>query len=217
MASKGVSRFVEVGKKIVAVGRNYSEHAKELGNAVPSEPILFLKPTTSYITVGRKIELPKGATELHHEVELGVVIGKKCKDISPSAVTDHIAGYTVALDMTDREKQTELKDKKLPWAVSKGFDTSCPVGEFVPKSDLTKDVQDLGIWLKVNGELKQNGNTRDMLFPVADLISHISGIFTLEPGDLVLTGTPSGVGPVTSGDVITAGVEGCPDIEFTVQ
>jgi len=146
-----------------------------------------------------------------------VVIGKKCKDISPSAVTDHIAGYTVALDMTDREKQTELKDKKLPWAVSKGFDTSCPVGEFVPKSDLTKDVQELGIWLKVNGELKQNGNTRDMLFPVADLISHISGIFTLEPGDLVLTGTPSGVGPVTSGDVITAGVEGCPDIEFTVQ
>ena len=155
--------------------------------------------------------------ELHHEIELGVVIGKVCKSISPSEVMDRVAGFTVALDMTDRAKQTELKNKGLPWSVAKGFDTSCPVGEFLDKEKLNKDVQSLGIWLKVNDEIKQDGNTKDMLFSVVDLISYISDIFTLEPGDLVLTGTPSGVGPVKSGDIITAGIDGLPVIQFSVQ
>ena len=161
--------------------------------------------------------MPKGARELHHEVELGVIIGKTCKNITPAEALGHIAGCTVALDMTDREKQTELKNKGLPWSVAKGFDTACPVGDFVPIEDMPKGLQELEIWLKVNGEMRQNGNTRDMLFPVSDLVSHISGIFTLEVGDLILTGTPSGVGPVKSGDVITAGVEGCKDITFSVE
>lgn len=154
---------------------------------------------------------------MHHEVELGVVISKTCKDVSSTDALSHIAGCTVALDMTDRDKQNELKKKGLPWSVAKGFDTSCPVGGFTPLSAITKDLQALNIWLKVNDEMRQNGNTRDMLFPVADLVSHISSIFTLEPGDLILTGTPSGVGPVKSGDVITAGIDGCADIEFSVQ
>ena len=155
--------------------------------------------------------------ELHHEIELGVVISKVCKSISPSEVMDRVAGFTVALDMTDRAKQTELKNKGLPWSVAKGFDTSCPVGEFLDKEKLNKDVQSLRIWLKVNDEIKQDGNTKDMLFSVVDLISYISDIFTLEPGDLVLTGTPSGVGPVKSGDIITAGIDGLPVIKFSVQ
>ena len=146
-----------------------------------------------------------------------MVIGKVCKSISPSEVMDRVAGFTVALDMTDRAKQTELKNKGLPWSVAKGFDTSCPVGEFLDKEKLNKDVQSLGIWLKVNDEIKQDGNTKDMLFSVVDLISYISDIFTLEPGDLVLTGTPSGVGPVKSGDIITAGIDGLPVIQFSVQ
>ena len=148
---------------------------------------------------------------------MGVIISKKCKNITPADAMNHIAGCTVALDMTDRQKQTELKNKGLPWSVAKGFDTSCPVGEFTPLSSMTKGLQDLAIWLKVNDEIRQNGNTRDMIFPVTDLVSHISSIFTLEPGDLVLTGTPSGVGPVKSGDVISAGIEGCMDIQFSVQ
>lgn len=137
--------------------------------------------------------------------------------MSPAEALGYIGGYTVALDMTDRGKQTELKNKGLPWSVAKGFDTACPVGAFTSSPDLTKNLQNLDIWLKVNEELKQKGNTRDMIFSVADLISYISSIFTLEPGDLILTGTPSGVGPVKSGDVITAGIEGCSNIQFSVQ
>lgn len=163
------------------------------------------------------LQLPYNSKELHHEVELGVVIGKRCKAVKVDEVMDSVAGYVVALDMTDRAKQTELKNKGLPWSVAKGFDTSCPVGEFKPKEDLTKDIGSLNLWLKVNGEERQNGNTKDMLFSVPKLISYISGIFTLEEGDLILTGTPSGVGPVKSGDVITAGIEGLPDIKFIVQ
>lgn len=163
------------------------------------------------------MQIPKGATELHHEIELGVVVSKVCKSIPKSEVMDAIAGYTVALDMTDRAKQTELKKKGLPWSIAKGFDTSCPVGQFIDRSELAKDIQSLGIWLKVNDEKRQDGNTKDMLFSVVELISYISEIFTLEPGDLILTGTPSGVGPVKSGDVITAGIDGMPDIKFTVQ
>lgn len=130
---------------------------------------------------------------------------------------DGVAGYSVALDMTDRKKQEELKQKGLPWSVAKGFDTSCPVGAFVDKAAVHKDVQSLSIWLEVNGDLRQNGNTKDMLFGVAELISYISAIFTLEQGDLVLTGTPSGVGPVKSGDKIRAGIDCISEISFEVQ
>lgn len=154
---------------------------------------------------------------MHHEVELGLIVGKSGKNISACQALEHIAGFTVALDMTDRAKQDELKKKGLPWSVAKGFDTSCPVGEYVPKDNFSNDIQNLNIWLKVNGEIRQQGCTKDMLFPVSELISVISSIFTLEVGDLILTGTPSGVGPVKSGDVITAGIDGLPDIEFSVQ
>ncbi|XP_013398238.1 acylpyruvase FAHD1, mitochondrial [Lingula anatina] len=211
-----MARFVEAGKKIVAVGRNYAEHAKELGNALPTEPLLFLKPTTAYITEGQAIKVPITCTSLHHEVELGIVIGEKGADISESDAMKYVLGYTLALDMTDRAKQEELKKKGQPWSVCKGFDTSCPVSSFIPKEKIP-DPQNIRLWLKVNEEMKQDGNTKDMIFTIPHLISFISSKFTLEPGDLILTGTPSGVGPVQAGDVIEAGVGDIIKVTFPVE
>ncbi|KAI9146285.1 hypothetical protein BKA69DRAFT_1043935 [Paraphysoderma sedebokerense] len=196
--------FVKLGRKIVAIGRNFSDHAKELGNAVPTTPFFFLKPTTSFVTMPGKVEVPK-CCEVHHEIELGVVIGKGGRDISKSSAMNHVAGYAIGIDMTARNLQEEAKKKGLPWSTAKGFDTFTPVGSFLERSAI-KDPQDVDLWLKVNGELKQKGNTRDMIFPVADLISHVSGIMRLEPGDFILTGTPKGVGPVRQGDTISAGL-----------
>ena len=158
-------------------------------------------------------QLPKGATEIHHEVELGVVIGETTKCVSESDAMKYVAGYTLALDMTDRVAQTEAKKKGLSWAIAKGFDNSCPIGDFIDKS-LIPDPQKVDLWLKVNGEMKQEGNTSNMMFSVAYLVHWLSHRFTLERGDLILTGTPEGVGPVTSGDVIQCGLN---DVTMTFK
>ncbi|KAI0331058.1 hypothetical protein GY45DRAFT_1249514 [Cubamyces sp. BRFM 1775] len=192
--------FVQQGKKIVAIGRNYSEHAKELNNAVPKEPIIFLKPTTSYLASGGNMEIPKGVVA-HHEVELGVVVGKRGRDIPESEAEGYVAGYALAVDMTARNVQEELKSKRLPWTVAKGLDTFTPIGSYIPKEQVANPA-DLGLTLTINGAVKQDGNTKDMIFPIPRLIHHISTIMTLEEGDLILTGTPSGVGPVVPGDKI---------------
>ncbi|KIK14374.1 hypothetical protein PISMIDRAFT_688023 [Pisolithus microcarpus 441] len=194
------AQFVRQGRKIVAIGRNYSEHVKELGNTRPKEPFFFLKPTTSYVSSGGKIEIPRGIIA-HHEVELGLVIGKCGREISPEAAESHIAGYALAIDMTARNMQDEVKKKGLPWSAVKGFDTFTPIGAFIPKSAIL-DPHDLRLSLKINGITKQNGTTADMIFRIPRLIEHISSIMTLEEGDLVLTGTPSGVGPVAPGDKV---------------
>jgi len=193
--------FVRTGKKIVAIGRNYVEHVKELNNTVPKEPFFFLKPTTSYVPSGGKIEIPRGVIA-HHEIELGVVIGKGGKDISEAQADSHIAGYALAIDMTGRNMQDAVKKKGLPWSAAKGFDTFTPIGSFIPRSSVP-DPHNLKIWLKINGEFKQNGTTSDMIFRIPKLIEHVSSIMTLEEGDLLLTGTPSGVGPVSPGDEVT--------------
>ncbi|KAI0707711.1 hypothetical protein C8Q76DRAFT_627723 [Earliella scabrosa] len=192
--------FVQQGKKIVAIGRNYGEHAKELNNAIPKEPIIFLKPTTSYLPSGGNVEIPKGVLA-HYEVELGVVVGKRGRDIPESEAESYVAGYALAVDMTARNLQEEIKAKRLPWTVAKGFDTFTPVSSYIPK-DTVADTANLGLTLKVNGAVKQDGNTKDMLFSIPRLIQHISTIMTLEEGDLILTGTPSGVGPVGPGDKV---------------
>jgi len=192
--------FVRHGKKIVAIGRNYADHVKELHNAVPKEPFFFLKPTTSYLPSGGKLEIPRGIIA-HHEVELGVVVGKGGRDISQSDADSHVAGYALAVDMTARNMQDEIKKKGLPWSAVKGFDGFTPISSYVPKS-LVSDPQNLNLSLKVNGTIKQNGNTADMIFRIPRLIEHISSIMTLEEGDLILTGTPSGVGPLIPGDEI---------------
>ena len=199
-------QFVKFGRKIVAVGRNYKAHAAELGNAVPEDPLLFLKPTTSYIEQGQSIVVPSRCSELHHEVELGVVIGRGGKDIPEPLATSHIGGYTLALDMTARDLQNEAKKKGYPWSVAKGYDTFCPVSHFISPDKI--ELGDTRLWLKVDGQMKQDGNTRDMVFSVPYLISFISRIFTLEVGDVILTGTPEGVGPVKPGQTITAGIGG---------
>ncbi|KAL1742168.1 hypothetical protein HDZ31DRAFT_43845 [Schizophyllum fasciatum] len=196
--------FARTGKKIVAIGRNYAEHIKELKNAAPKEPFFFLKPTTSYISSGGKLEIPTGVVA-HHEVELGLVIGKRARDVKQADAHSVIAGYALAVDMTARNVQDAVKKKGLPWSTAKGFDTFTPVGEFIAKSAVANP-DDLRLWLKINGATKQNGTTADMIFKIPRLIEHITSIMTLEEGDLVLTGTPSGVGPVNPGDKIECGL-----------
>ncbi|XP_061171870.1 acylpyruvase FAHD1, mitochondrial-like [Saccostrea echinata] len=216
MASNTVSRFRELGKKIVAVGRNYREHATELGNVVPTKPILFLKPTSSYVTEGQNIKIPPNCKSLHHEVELGIVIGKTGNNISEDQAMDHVGGYVLALDMTARDLQDEAKKKGHPWTLAKGFDTSCPISDLILKDKLPRS-DNVNLWLKVNGETKQNGDTKDMIFSIPYLISYISKYFTLEEGDVILTGTPSGVGPVDKGDVIDAGIDNITSFKFKIE
>lgn len=216
MASTQLSKFAEFGRKIICVGRNYSEHAKELGNAIPDKPMLFLKPTSAYITEGHSIKIPLGCSSLHHEVELGVVIGSKCKDTNPEDVMKHVGGYVLALDMTARDFQEEAKKKGHPWTMAKGFDTSCPISSFIPIEKIPNP-HDVELYLKVNDVLKQQGSTKDMIFNINTLISYISKYFTLEAGDLVLTGTPSGVGPVESGDVVECGIKNLISMKFPVE
>jgi len=195
-----MAAFVRHGKKIVAIGRNYAAHAKELNNAVPKEPFFFLKPTSSYLPSGGKLEIPQGIVA-HHEVELGVVIGKGGRDITQGNASSHIAGYTLAVDMTARNLQDKVRKAGLPWSAAKGFDTFTPIGSFIAK-EAVKDAQDLRLILKINGVSKQDGTTADMIFPIPRLIEHVSSIMTLEEGDVILTGTPSGVGPVIAGDKV---------------
>lgn len=213
-----LARFTDLSRKIVAVGRNYAEHAKELGNAVPSsatKPLLFMKPPSAYIVAGQQIEIPLGCRELHHEIELGVVISSQCKRVSEAEAMQYVGGYCLALDMTARDFQDEAKKKGHPWTLAKMFDTSLPVSPFIPLTSIP-DPHDVGLWCKVNGSMRQEGNTSDMIHSIPRLLAYISDYFTLEEGDLVLTGTPSGVGPVKHGDIITGGIQGVIQIEFPV-
>ncbi|KAI1320673.1 hypothetical protein EDD11_010206 [Mortierella claussenii] len=198
MASRN---FIQSGRKIVAIGRNFSEHAKELGNAVPKSPFFFLKPTSSYISNGQSIEVPQGC-EVHHEVELGVVIGKEGRDIPAKEAGHHIAGYTLALDMTARNLQELAKKSGLPWSAAKGYDTFTPIGELIPKEQIP-DTNNVDLKLKIDGVVKQDGNTRDMIFKVPTLIEYVSSIMKLQEGDVILTGTPAGVGRVQPGETVT--------------
>jgi len=197
--------FIQHGKKIVAIGRNYADHIAELNNQRPKEPFFFLKPTTSYTTSGTPVEIPRGV-DLHHEVELGVVIGSRARDVSQADAMQHVAGYCLAIDYTARNMQNDVKKKGLPWSAVKGFDTFCPVSDFLPASAI-KDPYNLRLWYKVNGETRQNESSALMLFQIPRLIEHCSSIMTLEEGDLLLTGTPAGVSRIVAGDKVEAGLE----------
>ncbi|ORY45245.1 hypothetical protein BCR33DRAFT_697356 [Rhizoclosmatium globosum] len=202
-----LSTFPAWGRKIVAIGRNYAEHAKELGNAVPTTPFFFLKPTSSYVTsysTNPTIEIPKGSN-VHHEVELAVVIGANGRDISEATAMRHVEGYALAIDATARDLQDEAKKAGKPWSTAKGFDTFTPIGDFIPKT-MIEDPDALTLWLKVNDTVKQNGPTSDMIFKIPQLISYVSSIMTLERGDVILTGTPAGVGRMNPGDIVTCGL-----------
>lgn len=189
--------------KILCIGRNYADHIKELGNETPERPVIFSKPASSVIGAGEEIVIPAYSNDCHHEAELALLIGSRARAVTPEKALGHIAGYGVAIDLTLRDVQGELKKKGLPWDIAKGFDTACPLSDFVPAAEIA-DPQKLRIELWVNGEKRQDGGTELMICPVAELVSYLSGIFTLEPGDLILTGTPAGVGPIRSGDHVVA-------------
>lgn len=187
--------------KVVCVGRNYADHAKELGNDLPKEPLLFFKPNTSVIGPHDAVVWPQQTQQVEHEGELAIVIGKIGKDIPASKVDDYIFGYTIANDVTARD----LQKSDGQWARAKGFDTFCPIGPWI-QTEL--DVSDLALTVEVNGELRQAGRTSEMIFKVPELIEYISAAFTLLPGDLILTGTPAGVGPLPPGCTVSVAIEG---------
>jgi 2-keto-4-pentenoate hydratase/2-oxohepta-3-ene-1,7-dioic acid hydratase in catechol pathway len=198
--------------KIVCVGRNYREHAAELGNEVPAEPLIFFKPPSSVIGTGQVIVRPKISARVDHEGELGVVIGKRCRNLkSDEDVRPYILGYTCVNDVTARD----LQKKDGQWTRGKGFDTFCPVGPLV--------VDDLDPWAgvdveaRVNEEVKQHGNTRDFIFPLDVIIRYITQVMTLFPGDLLATGTPSGVGPLVAGDKVEITVAGIGSLQNLVS
>lgn len=195
-------RDISVGK-LVCLARTYKKHADEMKTGIPAEPLLFLKPSSSVIFDGESIVYPSMSKCLHHEVELGVVIGKKCKNVSKNNALDYVLGYCVCLDITARDIQSVAKRNGWPWGISKGFDTFAPVSNVVLKEKIV-DPNNLDILLKVNGEIKQKSNTRNMVFSVEEIIEFISSIMTLEPGDLIMTGTPEGVGEIQRGDVLEA-------------
>ncbi len=202
--------------KIVCVGKNYAEHAKEFGGEVPTEPVLFMKATSSYSGPFDEVETPVGSTHLDYEVELAVVIGKKAKNVTEESAAEYIAGYSVIGDYSEREFQ---KHRCGQWTKGKSADTFAPMGPHLVSCDEVGDVGDLPIWTKVNGEMRQNANTSDMVFSVPYLVSYISQFMTLLPGDVIATGTPSGVGMgmsppryLQSGDLVEMGIDGIGEI-----
>ena len=211
---KRTGERLRVGK-ILAVGRNYADHIVEMGNRPDLPPVVFMKPATAIIHDGGEVRIPAGAGEVHHEVELVVVIGKSGRAIHENEAMSHVLGYAVGLDMTLREVQAEAKRKGEPWALAKGFDTSAPVSAVAPREEVG-DGSGLELTLEVNGELRQAGNTSQMLHPVPALIAVASRWVTLERGDLLFTGTPAGVGPVETGDVLEAALEKVGTLRVTV-
>lgn len=189
--------------KIVCVGRNYRDHAKELGNEVPAEPLLFLKPPSALIASGGTVRIPKNIGRVDYEGELGVVIGKRLRKLSPDDDwRKYVRGYTLADDISARD----LQKSDGQWTRAKGFDSFCPVGPIV--SDEIDPDAGVTMETRVNGTVRQQASTRDLIFPLGELLRHISAIMTLEPGDLILTGTPAGVAPLQAGDRVEVSVPG---------
>ncbi len=204
---------IPVGK-LVCIGRNYSEHAAEMKHPVPDVPMVFLKPTTALLPHGGIVQFPTHIGEVHHEVELVAVVGHRVRNATPREAQGAVVAYAVGLDMTARALQSAAKRAGAPWSEAKGFDTFAPIGMPVNANDV--DLAAATITLRVNGNLVQEGRTADMIFGIADLIVHCSAVFTLEPGDLIYTGTPSGVGPVKDGDALCAEITGLPDLRVTI-
>jgi 5-carboxymethyl-2-hydroxymuconate isomerase len=197
------SKRVFTVPKILCIGRNYAEHAKEMKAAIPTAPVFFLKPPSAIIHSGESIIIPSISTDVHHEVEMTVLIGSGGKNISRDKALDYVAGYGIGLDMTLRDIQAEAKKQGLPWTLAKGFDTSAPISDFVPARSITNP-NDVRVELKVNGSARQSSSTSNFLFRVEDVIVYLSQFITLEEGDIVFTGTPEGVAQVFSGDKLEA-------------
>lgn len=187
--------------KVIAVGKNYADHAREMGSEVPAAPMIFLKPSTSVIGPGDPITLPWQSEQVEHEAELAVVIGRLCRDVPEDRVHEVVLGYTCANDVTARD----LQRTDGQWGRAKGFDSFCPLGPWIETS---VDLDDADITCLVNGDLRQSGTTGDMVRDVVELVSWISSVMTLLPGDVILTGTPAGVGPLVAGDTVSVSIDG---------
>jgi 2-keto-4-pentenoate hydratase/2-oxohepta-3-ene-1,7-dioic acid hydratase in catechol pathway len=196
---------------VVCVGRNYLEHARELGNEVPERPLLFFKPPSSVIAPGEAIVLPPESQRVEHEGEIAVIIGRRARHVSAEDAWSHVAAIAPLNDVTARD----LQKTDGQWARAKGFDTFCPIGAAVPLERVDRDA--LEVICRVNGEERQRGRAAQMAFPIPVLIAYISGIMTLEPGDVIATGTPAGVGPLAPGDIVEVEIPGVGKISNPVQ
>lgn len=197
------------------IGRNYALHAEEMGTKVPAEPIVFIKPPAAFVTSGSKIKLPEYSNNVHHEVELVVVIGMDSKGVSRENARDIIAGYGVGIDLTLRDLQAKAKEKGKPWAAAKGFYGSAPISNIIPANEIKTNLFD--IRLEVNGQLRQIGKTKDMERSVETLIEYISHVFTLRKGDCIFTGTPQGVARIVSGDIIRAKLDNKISLDIEIE
>lgn len=194
--------------KIICIGRNYVDHAKELNNPVPTTPLFFCKPDTAILPKRNPLYIPDFTKDLHHELEIVVKICKLGKNISPKFAHTYYNEIGIGIDFTARDLQRECKEKGLPWEMAKAFDNSAPLGrKFIPISQFD-DINNINFHLLKNGEMVQQGNTKDMIFSIDQLIAHVSKYFTLKLGDLIFTGTPAGVGPVQIGDKLEGFLEG---------
>lgn len=203
-------------RRIYCVGRNYAAHAREMGHDPDREPPFFFeKPTDAIVPTGSTIPYPKATEDYHHEIELVVAIGKGGDDIPLEAALDHVFGYAVGLDMTRRDLQGIAKKMGRPWDMGKGFDQSAPIAPIHPVSSVGH-IDKGAIWLKVDGKITQNADIADLIWNVAETISYLSGLVRLEPGDLIYTGTPEGVGPVARGQRMDGHVDGLTDISITI-
>ncbi|KAG6004856.1 hypothetical protein E4U43_000665 [Claviceps pusilla] len=207
-APSAASAALRQAGKVVCIGRNYADHIAELQNMKPKQPFFFLKPPSSIVLPGEGPCLQPRGVRMHYEVELALVIGKMVRDLRADdgrGAMEAIRAYAVAIDMTARNVQDEAKRKGLPWDIAKGFDTFLPMSNVIPKTAI-RDPQNVELFLDVNGEPRQRGSTGLMIYRIPRIMSDISRVMTLHPGDIVLTGTPAGVGPVVPGDVMRAGL-----------
>lgn len=202
--------------KIICIGRNYAEHAKELNNAIPTEPVFFMKPDTALLKDGEPFYYPEFTKDLHHEIEIVIKINKVGKHIAEQFAHKYYEEIGLGIDFTARDLQAKAKEKGLPWEKAKAFDGSAPIGKFINKSQLD-NLGDIDFELKINGQSRQRGNTKDLLFSFDQIISYVSQFVTLKVGDLIYTGTPEGVGAVNIGDKLQGFVKGELFLEFEVK
>jgi 2-keto-4-pentenoate hydratase/2-oxohepta-3-ene-1,7-dioic acid hydratase in catechol pathway len=212
----GTSIHFPMGK-VVCIGRNYAEHAKELDNPVPTEPLLFIKPGSCVVALEGGFTIPADRGSVHYEAEIVVLIGKPLtKNPTREEVLDSISGFAPGLDLTLRDLQSKLKEKGLPWELAKSFDGAAVIAPFVP-AETYSDLTDIGIRLTINGEVRQDGNSSAMLNPIVPIIQHMAACFSLQAGDLIMTGTPAGVGPFQAGDELVLELTGQSRFESSVR
>ena len=207
-------------RRIYCVGRNYAAHAREMGFTGREPPFFFMKPGDAVLPVAQgetgQLPYPSLTTDLHHEIELVVAIGQGGAYIAAQDALSHVWGYAVGLDMTRRDLQAQMKQQGRPWSIAKGFDASAPIGPITPAAQ-AGDLQQAAIWLRVNGQQRQAGRIDQLIWSVAETIEHLSAAWTLQPGDLIFTGTPEGVGAVQRGDVLEGGIDGLGTLRLAVR